>query len=165
MFPERLRGASMTLNYPQRKGKNVSPQRVPIPTRDANAVARVTQAVKRRQEGWTYERIAADCSYGSPSAARKAVQRELNRVVVQGIEAWRNDWISRLEKLYEEAQKLAMDEKNKGRLFAYDRLIAIAEREAKLLGLDAKVDEVAVNTNYKKTIVLDLSGGQSDTSS
>ncbi len=127
------------------------------------AVSRVEQAVKRRQEGWTYQRIADDCGYGSSSAARKAVQRELNRVVVQAVTEWRNDHIARMEKLHEEAWKLAMDEKNKGRLFAFDRLIALAEREAKLLGLDAKVDEVAVNMNYTKRIVLEV-GEQHDAS-
>lgn len=119
-----------TLSQPQR-----------VISRDANAAVRVADAIKYRQQGWTYERIAAQCSYASPGAARNAIQRELDRVIVQSIEEWRNDHISRLEKLHGEAWEIAMQKTNKGRLFAFDRLLAIAEREAKLLGLDVKADD------------------------
>lgn len=110
-------------------------------SRDANATFRVVDAVRFRQQGWTYERIAAQCGYASPGAARNAVQRELDRVIVQSIEEWRNDHTARLERLHEEAWELAMNKANKGRLFAFDRLLAIAEREAKLLGIDVKADD------------------------
>ncbi len=108
--------------------------------RDVNAATRVIDAIKYRQQGWTYERIAHQCGYASPGAARNAIQNELQRVLVQEIEDWRNDHTARLEKLHEEVWLLAMDKKNRGRLFAVDRLLAIAEREAKLLGLDAKAE-------------------------
>lgn len=110
--------------------------------RDVNAAVRVADAIKFRQAGWTYERIAAQCGYASPGSARNAIQRELDRVVVQSIEEWRNDHISRLEKMHEEVWALAMDKESRGRLFAFDRLIAIEEREAKLLGLDVKDEDV-----------------------
>lgn len=113
-----------------------------VMNRDVNAALRVADAIKYRQAGWTYERIAAKCSYANPGAARNAVQRELNRVIVQGIEEWRNDHLSRLEKMHEEAWELAMDRKSRGRLFAFDRLLAIEERQAKLLGVDARAEEI-----------------------
>jgi len=118
------------------------PNKQGVVNRDVNAAVRVTQAIQRRQEGWTYDRIAQDCSYGSPGAARNAIQRELDRVIVQNIEEWRKDHTSRLEKMHEEVWLLAMDKKYRGRLFAFDRLIAFAEREARMLGLDAKSDEL-----------------------
>jgi hypothetical protein len=109
--------------------------------RDVNAAVRVADAIKFRQAGWTYERIADQCGYASPGAARNAIQNELDRVIVQNIDEWRNDHTSRLEKMHEEVWDLAMNKKLKSRLFAFDRLIAIAEREARLLGLDTKLEE------------------------
>lgn len=109
--------------------------------RDVNAAVRVADAIKFRQQGWTYERIAAQCQYANPGAARNAIQNELDRVIVQEIDEWRKDHISRLEKLHEEIWPLVTDKKNRGRLFAADRILAIAEREAKLLGLDVKSEE------------------------
>jgi hypothetical protein len=104
---------------------------------------RVAEAIKYRQAGWTYERIAAACSYANPGSARNAVQRELDRILTQQVEEWRTDHLARLEKLHEEIWTLTMDRKAKGRLFALDRTLAILEREAKLLGLDKKSDEEA----------------------
>jgi len=112
--------------------------------RDVNAAVRVIDAIKYRQQGWTLERIAQQCGYANPSSARAAIQRELERVIVQEIDEWRNDHISRLEKMHEEAWLLAMDKSYKGRLFAFDRLLQIEEREAKLLNLDAKSEEQAM---------------------
>lgn len=121
-----------------------SPQRVP--NRDVNAAVRVIDAIKYRQAGWTYERIAAQCGYGDESSCRKAVQRELDRVIVQEIQEWRSDHVARLEKLHETIWPMVVspdlsNKKHKPSLFAVDRLIAIAEREAKLLGLDVKTEE------------------------
>jgi hypothetical protein len=130
--------------------------------RDVNAAVRVTEAIKNRQAGWTYERIAAQCGYANPGAARNAIQNELDRVIVQEVEEWRNDHISRLEKLHEEVWELATNKANKGRLFAIDRLLAIAEREAKLLGLDAKPDEASVPQIIIEEVPMGyLSGGPS----
>lgn len=109
--------------------------------RDVNASVRVADAIKLRQAGWTYERIAAQCGYTNAGSARNAVQRELDRVIVQAREEWQHDHISRLEKMHEEVWTLAMDRKARGRLFAFDRLLAITERQARLLGLDVKDEE------------------------
>lgn len=111
-----------------------------IPNRNVEAGVRAAKAIEYRQSGWTYQRIADECGYADPSSARHAVQRELDRVIVQNVEDWRADHVARLEKLHEELWTLATDTKNKGRLFAVDRLLAIADREAKLLGLDKKTD-------------------------
>lgn len=112
-----------------------------VPNRDVTAAVKVVKAIEGRQSGWTYERIAQECGYADPSSARHAVQRELDRVIAQCVEDWRNDHVARLEKLHEEVWLLAMNKKNKGRLFAVDRLLAIQERQAKLLGLDMKPED------------------------
>src|SRR5258708_4234496 len=112
--------------------------------RDVNAAVRVVQAIPLRQAGWTYDRIAHECGYASPGAARNAIQNELDRVIVQSIDAWRNDHTSRLEKQHETIWPLAVpDPKIGGKvsLFSHDRLLSISEREAKLLGLDKKSEE------------------------
>jgi hypothetical protein len=128
---------------PERSDTRTQSNTQEVINRDVNAAVRVVDAIKYRQHGWTYERIADKCGYASPGAARNAIQNELNRVIVQEIDEWRNDHISRLEKMHEEVWLLAMDKKAKGRLFAFDRLMAIAEREAKILGLDAKSEEAS----------------------
>lgn len=114
--------------------------------RDVNAAVRVIEAIKYRQSGWTYDRIASQCGYANPGAARNAVQRELDRVIVQDVGDWRKDHTSRLEKMHETLWPMVVssnpsDKKHKPSLFAVDRLVAIAEREAKLLGLDAKSED------------------------
>src|SRR5258708_697813 len=76
--------------------------------RDVNAAVRVVQAIPLRQAGWTYDRIAHECGYASPGAARNAIQNELDRVIVQSIDAWRNDHTSRLEKQHETIWPLAV---------------------------------------------------------
>src|SRR5260221_8666268 len=63
--------------------------------RDVNAAVRIVDALKYRQQGWTYEFIAHQCGYASPGAARNAIQNELDRVIVQEIDEWRNDHLSR----------------------------------------------------------------------
>ncbi len=126
--------------------------------RDVNAAVRVVDAIPLRQAGWTYDRIAAKCGYGSPGAARNAVQRELDRRIAQNIDEWRKDHISRLEKQHETIWPLAIPNDTKGKinLFAHDRLLAISEREAKLLGLDVRQDG---EQNTAQVVVVEIPEG------
>jgi len=112
------------------------------PNHDLNAVARVTLAMSLRAKKMSWSQIAVQCGYkGGESSARKAVQRELDRVVVRNVEQLRAEELYMLDKLHAECYELAMDKENKGRLFAVDRLLAISERRCKLMGLDAKLEE------------------------
>jgi hypothetical protein len=122
--------------------KNVSSQRVSnAPTRDVNAVARVELAIKLRATKMPYEAIAKQCGYGSASACRKAVMRELDRCVVKNVEALRTEEADSLERLEQECWKIFYDkERQKGQLFAVDRILQIKERRARMLGLDTPVD-------------------------
>lgn len=106
------------------------------PSRDANAAMRVAEAIKYRQAGWTYARIAEQCGYSDHSAARQAIQRELDRHLAKDVDEWRQLHMSRLETMHEWTWDIAKDPKNKGRLFAIDRLLQIQERQSKLMGLD-----------------------------
>lgn len=122
--------------------EKVSHQRVTNPpTRDVNAVQRVELAVKLRATKMTYEAIARQCGYSNASACRKAVMRELDRCVVKNVEALRSEELDSLERLEAECWKILYNkERERGQLFAVDRILAIKERRAKLVGLDAKPD-------------------------
>lgn len=105
--------------------------------RDANAAQRVSLAIKLRAQKVKYEDIAKACGYGSAGAAHKAVQRELQRTVVSNVEELRREELESLEQLELECWKRLQDkEYSKSKLFAVDRILAIKERRARLMGLD-----------------------------
>lgn len=111
--------------------------------RDANAAQRAALAVKLRAQKVKYDEIARACGYGSPGVAHKAVQRELQRVVVTNVEELRREELDSLERLELECWKRLQDkEYGKGMLFAVDRIIQIKDRRAKLMGLDMKPDDI-----------------------
>ena len=135
------------INYPARTGKNKDNQRgTSPPNRDLNAAQRASLAIRLRSEMLTYDEIAKQIGVSQPSSARKIVKRELDRVIVKDVEELRTAELHMLNTMHKECWELFMDRKNKGRLFAADRILAIAERRAKLMGLDTPVDSaVAAN--------------------
>jgi hypothetical protein len=137
----------MSLNYPARK--SATKQRVqsdPI-TRDVNASRRAILAVQLRSQKVKYDEIAKACGYGSAGAAHKAVMRELQRTISTNVEELRREELDSLERLELECWKRLHDkEYSKAMLFAVDRIVAIKERRAKLMGLDVPVD-MAQNNN------------------
>ena len=108
--------------------------------RDVNAAQRATMAMELRAQKLSYEEIAKRCGYGSRGACFKAVQRELDRCVVQNVNLLRTEELAMLDRLHSECWQLAIDKDNSGRLWAVDRVLAIAERRAKLMGLDQTPD-------------------------
>lgn len=115
-------------------------------TRDANAAQRVSMALSLRTSKTSYDEIAKRCGYASRQAAHKAVQRELSRVVVTNVDELRKEELNTLDILQSECMDLFLDKENKGRLFAADRILAVMERRAKLMGLDIPV-ETAIAMN------------------
>ena len=126
------------VNYPSRSGK--STQRG-IQNRDVNAAQRARQALQLRAQMLTYEEIASRCGYATRDAARKAILRELDRVVVKDVQTLRDQELHMLNIMHQEVWLLFMDKKNRGRLFAADRLLEISKDRRKLMGLDVKVDD------------------------
>jgi hypothetical protein len=112
------------------------------PTRDVNAVMRVAMALKLRARKLTYQQIADECGYGSASACRKAVQRELERIVVEAVEELRREEAYIYDQWHAECSEMFLNKANKGRLFALDRLIEISRDRRKMLGLDVKTDDL-----------------------
>lgn len=110
--------------------------------RDIMATERAKQAIALRKQGYTLEEIATMCGYQDKSGAYRAIKRELDRVVVDEVVELRKLELMRLDEMYVECHALFMDKKNKGRLFAADRLLAISESRRKLLGIDKRADDV-----------------------
>jgi hypothetical protein len=125
------------------------------PTRDVNAVVRVDLAIKLRATKMKYEDIANQCGFPSAQACRKAVMRELNRVVIRDVEVLRTEEMDSLEQLELECWKIFSNKEYASKkLFAVDRILSIKERRAKLMGLDVKSEEELLNSDYKKEVVL-----------
>lgn len=133
--------------------------------RDVNAAQRAMMALQLRAKKLTYDEIAQQCGYNDRAAAHKAVQRELSRVVVENVEELRREEMMMLDRLQVECWKRMEDgEYGRAKLFAVDRLLAISERRAKLMGLDMRPEEQLMQQNYTKRIIL-APGGGNDTSS
>ncbi len=114
--------------------------------RDVNASIRVIQALELRAKKLTYDQIATQCGYSDRASCYRAVQRELDRRVVSNVDEMRKQEADMLDQLHTVCWELAIDKTNKGRLFAVDRVLAISERRAKLMGLDLKTDDaIAAN--------------------
>src|SRR5579872_3352491 len=121
---------------------NTSPTTSPIP-RDVNAGQRVVQALALRAKKLTYEEIAAQCGFADRASCYRAIQRQLERRVVTNVDHLRRQEADMLDQLHQVCWDMAMDKANKGRLFAVDRVLAISERRAKLLGLDIPAKDAA----------------------
>ncbi len=119
----------------QRRNDDANPT-----TRDINASQRAVLALKLRAEKLTYEQIATRCGYADRQTAHKAVQREMQRVVVENVEELRKEELNTLDIMQSECMTLFLDRTNRGRLFAADRILAVMERRAKLMGLDVSKD-------------------------
>lgn len=113
-----------------------------VQKRDVNAVARVTLAISLRAQKLGYEEIARRAGYGSAAACYNAIQRELQRIVTEDVEQLRREEADSLDRLEVICwQRLESEDHEKAMLFAVDRIIAIKERRAKLLGLDRRIEE------------------------
>lgn len=102
--------------------------------RDVNAAVRAITALDLAIAGHDYEHIAAAAGYGSRGAAYKAIQRELQRRIDPRVDTLRSLHLARLARLRTVYYPKAMG----GDGWSMDRVLKIDEREALLMGLDAK---------------------------
>lgn len=112
--------------------------------RDANATQRAILAIQLRTQKMQYSDIANRAGYANASAARNAIQRELERTVVDNVEELRKQELLFLDTMHAEIWPMFVDKKNTWRLQAADRLLAISERRSKLMGLDMSPDQAAI---------------------
>ena len=106
--------------------------------RDVNAANRAIMAIQLRAKKMTYEEIAGRCGYANASSCRKAILREMQRVVVDNVDELRREEAEGLDRLESKCwERLeAGGDYDKAMLFAVDRIVQIKERRAKLMGLD-----------------------------
>ena len=102
------------------------------------AAERRRQALKLRRAGCTYNEIASALGYRSASGTHKAVQKGLHDTLSEPAHELRKLEAARLDSLLAAVWDAAMA----GHLGAVDRALRVAERRARLLGLDqpAEVD-------------------------
>lgn len=145
-----------------------------VPNRDINAAQRAVHALALRAQKLTYEEIASKTGYGSASACRKAVMREMDRCVVKNVEALRAEELFILDSLHaavwrsvfpeteetgedDEEEQAKKKRKPKLNLFAVDRLLAISEARRELMGLDAKPDAIPDGTTIIREYGVEVS--------
>ena len=118
-----------------------SPERREYPKRDVNAAQRATIAVGLRAKGLTYAEIYPQAGYANESSCRKAIARELDRVIVTNVDELRNTECYRLDKLLTAVWPYAVpdDTTKKPDLFAVDRVLRIIESRRQLMGIDKPV--------------------------
>lgn len=123
--------------------------------RDINAAQRVQLALSLRAQKKSYDEIAALAGYASRGAAHNAVQRELERSIIEDVAELRREECAMLDKLHAKCwERLEDPDYAKSMLFAVDRINLISERRCKLMGLDVRPEEQVIEQNYIKKIVI-----------
>jgi hypothetical protein len=142
-----------------------------VTNRDVNAALRATEAMKLRARKLTFAEIATRCGYANASAARHAILRELQRVVVTNVEELRREESAMLDTLQAAVYPYAIgdedaqdeDEKASGKkpapsLYAIDRVLAISKRRSELLGIDATREEAGAMPVERRYIGVNVEG-------
>jgi len=97
------------------------------------SIAERERAALVRKSGRTYDEIARTVGFADRSGAARAVQRALDATVREGADALRQLEAERLDALTAALWSKAID----GDERAVDRVLAVMERRARLLGLNA----------------------------
>ncbi len=123
---------------------------IPVTTQLVNTERR-EEAVKLRMQGFTWQQIANQLGYASQGHACTDVKRGLDRArkdFAVTVEQWRDLELQRLEDLERKARTVYDDYvtgtgtlggSDDQRLAAMDRMLKVADRRARLLGLDQPV--------------------------
>lgn len=118
--------------------------------RSVNAAEKARLAINLRKQGYTLDEIAIQCGYQDKSGAHRAIKRELDNVVSDEVEDLRKIETMRLDALL----KVCMEKALEGDMWAVDRALAISKRRSEVTGIDKRPDEMNVNQNYTKRIIL-----------
>jgi hypothetical protein len=126
--PKSRRGRSKSLTPGIHPNSVTSPESIAARQREA-------QALELRQAGVSLERIAQIIGVHDASGAFKIIMRGLNRLTQEPAENLRKLEGERLDRL----QRAMWSKALAGNHLAVDRCLAIMERRARLLGLDAPI--------------------------
>lgn len=123
------------------------------PPRNAKALQRVSDAWAMRIRGATWDEVAAAVGYANAPNAVRAVRNFVGTLPEPSMPELRSLWRERLEYLW----PLAARDVEEGRPGAVRAAVAIADRAAKLDGLDAPTRvEVAASVQELQQIAAEL---------
>src|SRR6266566_2579866 len=133
-----------------------------VPRRDINAAERAAMAIDLMKQRLTYDQIAQRCGYSDRSAARKAIQREMQRRIVPKIDEYRAQELDILDEIHRRVWEVAFSNENDDRdnikekdesrekndknedkvnLWAVDRLLELSRDRRKLLNVDVQPED------------------------
>jgi len=124
-----------------------------------------TKALRLRSLGFSYQAIADQMGVTKATAYNRC-QRALAAIPAEAVDEHRRIEGARLDLLMEKAMEKALDPDNKSALFAIDRVLAIQDRRARLLGLDAPVKTEVITLDFIQAEIqrLEASLGEIDDS-
>jgi hypothetical protein len=103
------------------------------------------QIIELRRAGVTWEKIAREVGFKNASGAYKMYQRAAERMIRPSLDEYRETVLDRFERMHLAVWPRAKE----GDLRAIDTALRIAEKEIKLLGLDAPTKITAEVTVYE----------------
>lgn len=123
--------------------------------RDPSLMEKEALAVDLRASGHSYDEIAAAVGFRTRSAAHKAVTRALERRPAQSVDNMRAVMGAQLDILNRAVFDVLGDERSMPdtKLKAVAAAIRIAERRAKLFGLDAPISREVAGEGSSVTVV------------
>jgi len=110
----------------------------------AELEAKEAKVLELRRAGFTFQRIAEEVGYATPSGAQRALERIMTRNVPQAPEEFRWQELDRLDRMQVALWPRAM----KGDDRAISTIVRLMERRARLVGIDAPQRIQAEVVNY-----------------
>ena len=110
----------------------------------AEREAKELKVLDLRRAGFTFQRIAEEVGYATPSGAQRALERIMTRNVPQAPEEFRWQELDRLDRMQVALWPRAM----KGDDKAINTIVRLMERRARLVGIDAPQRIQAEVVNY-----------------
>ncbi|TDE10662.1 hypothetical protein [Jiangella asiatica] len=110
-----------------------------------SAVARAARAAQLRASGLTWDAIAAECGYANKSNAYRAVKSHFDEMPAFEVDDLRRLWDERVETLW----RIAYMDALKGKAGAVTAAVRVAERAARLHGLDEPA-ELSINPSTRE---------------
>ena len=117
----------------------------------AELEAKELKVLELRRAGFTFQRIAEEVGYATPSGAQRALERIMTRNVPQAPDEFRWQELDRLDRMQVALWPRAM----KGDDRAIGTIVKLMERRAKLVGIDAPQRIQAEVVNYDGTRDID----------
>jgi AraC-like DNA-binding protein len=117
----------------------------------AEREAKELKVLELRRAGFTFQRIAEEVGYATPSGAQRALERIMTRNVPQAPEEFRWQELDRLDRMQVALWPRAM----KGDDRAIGTIVRLMERRARLVGIDAPQRIQAEVVNYDGTRDID----------